>query len=67
MVLTWICSISDVNHLILGLPKIFFKEVKTRTRNKNYGIIPYGYLTYGDLIQHKKAEGQCVTTKLSYP
>ncbi|XP_043725526.1 uncharacterized protein LOC122672090 [Telopea speciosissima] len=49
---------------ITGLPSVFSEKIKQRLRKENNGEIPYGNLTYGDLINTIHAEGIALCTDL---
>ena len=49
---------------IFGLPRALNEKVQESLREKNNGIIPYAYLTYGDLISEVKKEGLKLCSQL---
>ena len=53
---------------LYGLPRALIEIVQESLREKNNGTIPYGDLTYGDLIGEVKTEGLklCYQLRLQY-
>ena len=53
---------------LYGLPRALTEKVQETLREKYQGTIPYGNLTYGDLISEVKKEGlkSCSQLKFQY-